>query len=110
MTLRNPPRGRSRRDAFPCPNCGADVPAGSAACPACGSDEETGWSEGADAWGADIPTGYGHDDDFDYEEFVEEEFAGAGRKADRPRTILIVFLALAGLAILIGLALIVRRP
>jgi RNA polymerase subunit RPABC4/transcription elongation factor Spt4 len=66
-------------DYFVCPHCGAEVRARAARCPECGSDAETGWSEGADKWGADIPTGYGEDDEFDYDEFVRREFGGGKR-------------------------------
>ena len=53
-----------------CPHCDADVPRGALACPECGSDANTGWSEEADAWAGDPPTGYGDDDEFD--EFDEQ--------------------------------------
>jgi hypothetical protein len=46
---------------------------GAAACRECGSDDETGWSENADVWEAGIPAGYGDEEDFDYDEFVERE-------------------------------------
>ena len=52
-----------------CPNCGADVPHGAKSCPECGADEKTGWSDSAYADRLGIP-----DDNFDYEEFVKEEF------------------------------------
>ncbi len=66
---------------FVCPHCGAEVRAGARACPECGSDDATGWSEDADKWGAGIPSGYGDEDDFDYEEFVRREFGkGAVRR------------------------------
>jgi len=52
-----------------CPNCGAEVPAGARACPECGADEETGWSEKAQGQRLGLP-----DDEFDYDEFVREEF------------------------------------
>ena len=61
---------------FVCPHCGAEVPVGAPACRECGSDEQTGWSEGADVWGAGIPAGYGRDEDFDHDEFVEQELPG----------------------------------
>ena len=61
-----------------CPNCGADVPPKARACPQCGADEETGWSERAAAQRAGIP-----DDQFDYDEFVKEEF-GARKPPARP--------------------------
>lgn len=63
-----------------CPNCGAEVPSGARACPECGSDERSGWSEKARAQRLGLP-----DDEFDYDEFVQEEF-GSG-KSLRPRGI-----------------------
>jgi len=64
-----------------CPNCGAEVPSKARACPECGADEETGWSERARAQQLGIP-----DDEFDYDEFVKEEF-GAEKKNVRPKGI-----------------------
>ena len=52
-----------------CPNCGAEVPARARACPECGADDQTGWSEKARAQRLGLP-----DDDFNYNEFVKEEF------------------------------------
>jgi hypothetical protein len=60
-----------------CPNCGAEVPPKARACPECGSDEETGWSEEAQAGGLDLP-----EENFDYNDFVEREF---GKKSPVPR-------------------------
>jgi uncharacterized membrane protein YvbJ len=54
-----------------CPNCGARVPRGAQSCPECGSDEETGWSDSANASSLDLP-----DEDFNYDEFVKQEFGG----------------------------------
>lgn len=54
-----------------CPNCGAEVPTNARACPECGADEETGWSDRAHAEGLGIP-----DEEFNYDEFVKEEFGG----------------------------------
>ena len=64
---------KRKPDTFVCPHCGADVPVGARVCRECGSDDETGWSDDAEVWGAGIPGGYGDDDDFDYDEFVEQE-------------------------------------
>ena len=50
--------------------CGEDVPRDALACPECGADHNSGWREEAattDALG-------GADEDFDYEEFVQQEF------------------------------------
>ncbi|MGC8829469.1 MAG: zinc ribbon domain-containing protein [Verrucomicrobiia bacterium] len=52
-----------------CPNCGAFVPENALACPECGSDYETGWSERAYSQRLDLP-----DEEFDYDEFIKEEF------------------------------------
>jgi RNA polymerase subunit RPABC4/transcription elongation factor Spt4 len=58
-----------------CPNCGAVVPPNARNCPECGSDENTGWSDSAQADRLGIP-----DDNFDYDRFVKEEFSPAGPK------------------------------
>ncbi len=56
-----------------CPNCGTLVPERARACPECGADEETGWSDRAQAQRLGLP-----DDEFDHDEFVREEFGRAG--------------------------------
>lgn len=63
-----------------CPHCGAEVPPDAKGCPACGSDEQTGWSDRAHADRLGIP-----DDEFDYDEFVKEEFGGRKESAVQPR-------------------------
>lgn len=52
-----------------CPACGAAVPPDARACPACGADETTGWSDRATAQRLGLP-----EDEFDYDEYVGEEF------------------------------------
>ena len=53
-----------------CPVCGEDVPRDSLACPECGADHRSGWREDADLGdGLDLP-----DDDFNYNDFVRQEF------------------------------------
>jgi hypothetical protein len=64
---------RRKRETFVCPHCGADVAVDATFCRECGSDDETGWAEDADVWAAGIPAGYGSEDDFDYDEFIERE-------------------------------------
>ena len=54
-----------------CPNCGASVSPKAKACPGCGSDEKTGWSDSAYADNLGIP-----EENFDYGEFVKDEFGG----------------------------------
>ena len=65
-----------------CPNCGAEVPRNAKACPECGSDEQTGWSDRAQAQRLGLP-----DDEFDYDEFVKEEFGGPRVQRVKPRGI-----------------------
>jgi len=63
-----------------CPICGAGVPRQAKACPGCGADEETGWSDEAlQATAADLGL---PEAEFDYDEFVRQEF---GRPAPKPR-------------------------
>jgi uncharacterized membrane protein YvbJ len=82
-----------------CPNCGAEVPPRAKACPECGSDESTGWSTDARAQSLDLP-----DDNFDYDEFVENEF-GKPKK----RRISWVWIATAVVLLVIGALLLLKR-
>ena len=60
-----------------CPVCGEDVPRIALACPECGADHTSGWREDAEAYDAvDLP-----DEDFNYEEFVKQEFGSSRRPA-----------------------------
>ena len=65
-----------------CPECGAIVPRKARACPDCGADEQTGWSERAQAQRLGLP-----DDDFNYDEFVKEEFGERREIRVKPRGI-----------------------
>ena len=69
---------RKPEDYFDCPHCGAKVRCGALACPECGSDDETGWSED---WDGDVPTGYGKEKEFDYDEFMAQEFPEHANRA-----------------------------
>lgn len=82
-----------------CPACGAEVPRGARACPECGSDDSTGWSENARAQSLDLP-----DDEFNYDEFVEQEFGKP--KPARPHWI---WIATAVALLVAGLWLFLRR-
>jgi uncharacterized membrane protein YvbJ len=60
-----------------CPGCGEDVPRGSLACPECGADLNSGWRQEADTYDAvDLP-----DEEFNYDEFVREEFGSSAKPA-----------------------------
>lgn len=60
-----------------CPVCGEDVPPRALACPECGADHNSGWREDTGVHdGADIP-----DEDFDYDDFVKNEFGASGKPA-----------------------------
>jgi predicted nucleic acid-binding Zn ribbon protein len=65
-----------------CPNCGAEVPSSAKACPECGADEQTGWSDRAHAHRLGIP-----DDEFDYDEFINEEFGKKKESRVKPSNI-----------------------
>lgn len=64
-----------------CPQCGAALPPKARACPECGSDDQTGWSDAARTDGLGLP-----DEEFNYDEFVKEEFGG-GAGGPKPRGI-----------------------
>jgi hypothetical protein len=59
-----------------CPNCGEEVSVDAKVCPGCGSCDETGWSEGAKY----ERIGVSHDDTFDYDAFVQDEFEDQPRR------------------------------
>jgi hypothetical protein len=60
-----------------CPVCGEAVPPRALACPECGADHRSGWQEDTEPYdGVDLP-----DDDFDYQEFVKQEFGSSRRLA-----------------------------
>lgn len=61
-----------------CPVCGEDVLSKAKACPRCGAEEKSRWSR-AVIDGIDLP-----ESDFNYEEFVAEEF-GNGKPGSRAR-------------------------
>ena|SRR5438067_1151215 len=88
--------GRNRRkdqDFFICPCCGAEVAVGAPVCRECGASDEFGWDEGY--WGDDeLPAGYSSDDDFDYDEFVGEEFPAHAPLKRRFRRWVVVFVVL----------------
>ena len=58
-----------------CPVCGEDVPRTALACPECGADHTSGWREDAEMYDAvGLP-----DEDFNYGEFVKQEFGSSRR-------------------------------
>ena len=60
-----------------CPVCGENVPSTALACPDCGADHTSGWRENAEAYdGLNLP-----DEDFNYEQFVKQEFGSSRRPA-----------------------------
>lgn len=59
-----------------CPVCSEDVPRSALACPQCGADHNSGWRENADVYdGIDLG-----DEQFDYDEFVQNEFGSRVKK------------------------------
>lgn len=60
-----------------CSVCGEEVPHGAQACPQCGADQRSGWKEDADTYdGVGLP-----EDDFNYDDFVEQEFGSKAKPA-----------------------------
>jgi hypothetical protein len=60
-----------------CPVCGEDVPPRALACPECGADHNSGWREDAATHdGTDLS-----DEDFNYDDFVKNEFGGSAKPA-----------------------------
>ena len=54
-------------DDFDCPCCGAAVQARANFCRECGASDDSGWNEDE--------VGFGDDEDFDYDDYLEREFA-----------------------------------
>ena len=60
-----------------CSVCGGDVPRNALACPHCGADHNSGWREDADTYdGVDLP-----EHDFNYDDFVRQEFGSQAKPA-----------------------------
>lgn len=77
---------------FDCPHCGGRVKSTATACPHCGSDDQTGWSD------RDGDASESYEDDFDYDEYIAEEFPEHLEGSRAPdnywtRVIIIVLLA-----------------
>ena len=73
-----------KRDTFPCPVCGADVPEGALSCKGCGADEETGWgAEDPETTTQDLGLER-HLDDDRYDEFVKEDLEGGTIDTEGP--------------------------
>lgn len=50
-----------------CPHCGAEIPADATFCRYCGSSESDGWRDEFES----------DDDDFDYDEYISENFSSS---------------------------------
>ena len=79
-----------------CPVCGEEVPPRALACPECGADHKSGWRDDATSYdGIDLP------EEFDYDEFVRDEFGSGVKPRGIPTiwwvTALLLLVALAGL-------------
>lgn len=83
-------------DGFDCPCCGAEVVAGASFCRECGASDDAGWN-------ADEEEGFGTDDDFDYDEYIEREFSVVGplsREAKLKRIFTVIVLVCISLTLL----------
>ena len=60
-----------------CPVCGEEVPRDAVVCSECGADHNSGWREDANTYdGVDLP-----EHDFNYDEFVKQEFGSRAKPA-----------------------------
>lgn len=78
-----------------CPHCGAEIRSDAKFCRHCGSSDSDGWRE--DEWSDD-------GDDFDYEEFVEDNYGGSTtntKTAPIWRFVAVILLILFGLGFLL---------
>ena len=74
MTNKKHIRGRTPEV---CPVCGENVPRDALACPECGADHRSGWREDADTYdGVDL-----QEHDFNYDNFVKQEFGSKAKPA-----------------------------
>ena len=66
-----------------CPVCGEEVPRNALACPECGADHNSGWREDAEIYdGVDLG-----EENFDYDEFVKNEFGSSSAKPAGLKTV-----------------------
>lgn len=77
-------------DDFPCPHCGAVVRQNAKFCRECGADDSAGWDEHPDTDYGD----YEHGEDFDYDEFVRNEFPDHATPAKKNPVLVIVVILL----------------
>lgn len=99
-----PGANQNNDDCFICPHCGAEVPVNAEFCRECGASDEFGWDEDGHWWDDELPTGYGTDPEFDYDEFIAREFhhhASPWAKARVKRLALGVIVVLVCLALLV---------
>ena len=76
MSIINKKRIRSQTPEI-CPVCEEDVPPDALACSQCGADHNSGWKERADTYdGVDLP-----EHDFNYDDFVQQEFGSQAKPA-----------------------------
>jgi hypothetical protein len=98
-----------KADYFICPDCGSEVRVGSRGCTRCASEQATKswrkrkpWEQDESHDGLNLP-----DEEFNYEEFLDEEFGGGRKKSAMEwvwwTTALVLVIALAAGYILVRL-------
>ncbi|WP_197169246.1 zinc ribbon domain-containing protein [Novipirellula galeiformis] len=78
---------------FSCPHCGAELRGGATFCRHCGSSDDDGWKTESDEVDGE--------DDFDYEEFVREEFSDNSVVTSKLKTwqVIVILLILASMSL-----------
>lgn len=89
---------------FCCRACGAEIHPNAKACRACGADKRSGWAEDADEIDSASAAGVPDDDDFDYDNFIREEFGDAKAPSKKDAfKIVVAFVVVAALLVSAGL-------
>ncbi len=80
----------------PCPHCGGEIRPNASFCRHCGSSDEDGWRE----------EGYDGDEDFDYEQYVDEHHSSSNLSHRLPliwRAVVVVLVVAFAASVLVPL-------
>ena len=79
-------------DEYPCPHCGNDIVAGVPFCRHCGASDDSGWDDSEEG----LAEGeFASEDEFDYDEFIANEFPDQSKRPVDWKKLVIWFLLIA---------------